>query len=265
MAIKQLEESGKNKPLKKVRAGRFQISTWVFRKLFSSGGKDSTIYMEKVIDVERACIQYSTFNKATGQWENQSIWCSIDDLRSLADVVEQLNEEDEEDDSSSPSSSGENKDEGNEERNEVKDFPNRVKKNPNEVNKMIKSKSIRLKKEKEDGLRICVMRFVRNNYEYDLWYRDLAPSIELLNDYKRKRIDWNEYGRRYLEEISEKKELIGELAKLAKEKVITLLCWELDDKYCHRRLLIDEIKKMNEVKGFSQLSGEKSQRGDEDE
>jgi len=101
MASKQIKDSGKNTPLKKVRAGRFQISTWVFHRLFSSGDKDSTIYLEKWVDVERACIQYSTFNKATGQWENQSIWCSIDDLRSLADVVEQLNEDE---DSSSSSS-----------------------------------------------------------------------------------------------------------------------------------------------------------------
>ena len=258
MASKQIEDSGKKEPRKKVRAGRFQISTWVFRRLFSSGDKDATAYLERWIDVERACIQFSTFNKATGQWENQAIWCSIDDLRSLAEVVDRLNGEDEEGDSSSPSSSEENKEERDEEKKGVKDFPNRVKKNPNEVMKMIRSKSIRLKREKEDGLRICVMRFVRKNYDYDLWYRDLAPSIELLSDYKRKRIDWKEYEKRYFEEISDNKELIEKLAKLAKEKVITLLCWELDDKYCHRKLLIDEIKKMNEEKGFSQLSEEKS-------
>ena len=99
MATKQLKDSGKI-PLKKVRAGRFQISIWTFRKLLSNGGKDSTIYLEQWVNVERACIQYSTFNKATGQWENQAIWCSLDDLRNLAEVVEQLNGED----SSSPSS-----------------------------------------------------------------------------------------------------------------------------------------------------------------
>lgn len=91
MASKQLKESGKKIPRRKVRAGRFQISTWVFRQLFTNGGKDSTVYLEQWVDIERACIQYSTFNKATGQWENQAIWCSIDDLRNLAQVVDQLN------------------------------------------------------------------------------------------------------------------------------------------------------------------------------
>ena len=113
-----LTDSGKNKPLKKVKTGRFQISTWVFRRLFTNGDKDSTIYLEKWVDVERACIQYSTYNRATGQWENQSIWCSIDDLRSLAGVVEQLNEED---NSSSPFSC-EAKEGGDNEEKEVQGF-----------------------------------------------------------------------------------------------------------------------------------------------
>ena len=84
---KQLKDSGKKQPLKKVRAGRFQISIWRFQKLLNSSKKDTTAYIEQWVDVERACIQYSAFNKETGQWENQAIWCPIDDLRSLADVV----------------------------------------------------------------------------------------------------------------------------------------------------------------------------------
>jgi len=71
-------------------AGRFQISTWKFQRLLNSGDSDKIAYVEKWVDVERACIQYSTFNRITRQWENQSIWCSVDDLQSLAEVVEQL-------------------------------------------------------------------------------------------------------------------------------------------------------------------------------
>ena len=109
MPTKQLKDSGKNTPRKKFRVGRFQISTWVFRRLLTNAEKDSTIYLERWVDVERACIQYSTYNKATGQWENQAIWCPVDDRQNLAKVLDQLNEEDpspsvEEDGSSSPSS-----------------------------------------------------------------------------------------------------------------------------------------------------------------
>lgn len=103
---------------------------------------------------------------------------------------------------------------------------------------MIKVKSILDKKNKDDGVRICVMRFVKNFYDYDEWLRELAPSIELLNDYRKRRIDWSEYERRYFKEMEDKKELIKELKKRSDEgEVISLLCWEKDDSFCHRRLL----------------------------
>lgn len=102
----------------------------------------------------------------------------------------------------------------------------------------INSKSVFEKEDKEDGYRICVMRFVRSYYRYDLWLRDLAPSIELLNDYKNKKIRWEDYEKRYLEEIKDKKDVIDKLLNLIKEKkVVTLLCAEKQDEYCHRRLL----------------------------
>ena len=108
---------------------------------------------------------------------------------------------------------------------------------------MIKVKSILDKKNKDDGVRICVMRFVKSFYKYDEWLRDLATSIELLNDYRKKGIDWSEYERRYFLEMEKKKELIKELKKRSDEgEMITLLCWERDDKFCHRRLLKNLIE-----------------------
>jgi len=108
---------------------------------------------------------------------------------------------------------------------------------------MIKIKSILDRKERDDGVRICVMRFVKSFCDYDEWLRDLAPSIELLNDYRCRKIDWSEYERRYLLEMENKKELIKEFKKRSDEgEVITLLCWERDDKFCHRRLLKNLIE-----------------------
>jgi len=52
---------------------------------------------------------------------------------------------------------------------------------------------------------ICVMRFVRDHYRYDLWLWDLAPSIELLNDDGNKKISWKEYEQSYLKEIMKKR------------------------------------------------------------
>ena len=103
MAKMKSDESRK-KPLRKFKVGRFQISIWKFTQLLSNGGKESTSYVEQWVDIERACVQYSTYNKANGQWENQSIWCAADDLRNLASVVDKFNElEDGEEDSSSSS------------------------------------------------------------------------------------------------------------------------------------------------------------------
>ena len=82
------------------------------------------------------------------------------------------------------------------------------------------------------------MRFAKSFYDYDEWLRDLAPSIELLNDYRKRKIDWNEYEERYLKEMEGKNELIKELKKRSDEgEVISLLCWEKDARFCHRRLL----------------------------
>lgn len=82
------------------------------------------------------------------------------------------------------------------------------------------------------------MRFVKSFYDYNEWLRDAAPSINLLNDYRYKRINWDEYEQRYLKEMEDNKELIKELRKRSDEgEIITLLCWEKDDRFCHRRLL----------------------------
>lgn len=108
---------------------------------------------------------------------------------------------------------------------------------------MIKIKSILHKKSKDDGVRICVMRFVKSFYDYDEWLRDLAPSIELLNGYREKKTDWSEYGERYLKEMEDKKKLIKELKSRSDNgEVISLLCWEKDDRFCHRRLLKNLIE-----------------------
>ena len=93
MTTKQLEESGKSLPIKKVKSGRFQISLWNFGQRLSKGRKESIIYIEQEVERQRACIQFSTFNKATGRWQNQSIWCSPEDLRSLADAMDKYDEE----------------------------------------------------------------------------------------------------------------------------------------------------------------------------
>jgi uncharacterized protein (DUF488 family) len=75
----------------------------------------------------------------------------------------------------------------------------------------------------------------------------LAPTKEILDDYKKKRIDWNEYEGRYkilLEERQPAKRLMLEDFDHA-----CLLCSEPTAEHCHRRLaaeyLMDEWKNVN--------------------
>jgi len=103
---------------------------------------------------------------------------------------------------------------------------------------MIRTKSILDGASEEDGTRICVMRFVKERYGYDEWLRELAPSIELLDDYRKRKIGWRGYEKRYLQEMESRKELIRALKQRSDGgETITLLCWEKDDRFCHRRLL----------------------------
>ena len=94
MANQKLETKGKNTPLHQIRIGRFQISTWAFRRLVTNGDPESTCYHENWVDELRVCIQHSTYSKSTGKWNNQKIWCSPGDLRNLSEALDTLNEGD---------------------------------------------------------------------------------------------------------------------------------------------------------------------------
>jgi len=110
---------------------------------------------------------------------------------------------------------------------------------------MIKTKSILAKKSNEDGIRICVMRYVKPFYNYDEWLVDLAPSHYLLNLYLYKGLPWDQYVIQYNKEmnIDSKMAIIKSLKERSDNgQTITLLCWEKEDTHCHRRLLKELIE-----------------------
>jgi uncharacterized protein YeaO (DUF488 family) len=68
--------------------------------------------------------------------------------------------------------------------------------------------------------------------------RDVAPSKELLEDWKGGRISWDEYTARYRKEMVAHEAAIASLRQKAREGTITLLCFEREgDPRCHRHLL----------------------------
>ena len=70
--------------------------------------------------------------------------------------------------------------------------------------------------------------------------QDLAPTKDILDDYKKKRIDWNEYENRYRRLIEERQP-----AKNFKPEDFDracLLCSEPTAEQCHRRLAAEYLK-----------------------
>jgi len=71
----------------------------------------------------------------------------------------------------------------------------------------------------------------------------LAPSWDLLNDYKDKKIDWNEYIRRFKAEMMTNPEAIKVMRgikELAKTEDVRLICYERQYP-CHRYILLELI------------------------
>ena len=81
------------KPIVKKRLGRFQVSIWKRKKLFKARNDYD---VEREVEIARACIQYSQYNKSTNSWTNQTIWCNPDELRNLVQLLDELNGFDEE-------------------------------------------------------------------------------------------------------------------------------------------------------------------------
>ncbi len=119
---------------------------------------------------------------------------------------------------------------------------------------MVKTKRVYDPAEASDGDRILVTRYwprgiSRERLSITEWLRNLAPSKELLRDWKKQRISWEEYTVRYHEEMQGQQEAIRDLANRARRSTITLLCFEReDDPCCHRHLLKKLIEREQQGK-----------------
>ena len=133
----------------------------------------------------------------------------------------------------------------------------------------IKLKSLKEPTEESNGLRILIARFRprylrKEHANGHVWWKELAPSRSLWKEYlKEKKIDWNEYSRRYKLEILNNPVALKALRNLAslnpdtehkeefslqssdmllKLNTVTLLCHCKDENHCHR-LLVKQIAK----------------------
>lgn len=110
------------------------------------------------------------------------------------------------------------------------------------------------------GFKISVARFNPkwlNQGDINEWFRDLAPSVELLNDYKNNKIDWEQYTERYNKSLIEgyftnpriNKTICTIEDLLNNSKDVTIYCYEKPSDNCHRHLIGQYFRKMGfEVK-----------------
>lgn len=94
----------------------------------------------------------------------------------------------------------------------------------------------------DDGLRILVTRFWPRGVPKgakDEYIVKLAPSRDLLREFKHEGLQWEQYVPRYLSEMrsQEAQSEIKRLANLAEQRTITLMCVCEDENHCHRSLL----------------------------
>lgn len=121
---------------------------------------------------------------------------------------------------------------------------------------MLKTKSVHSPRQKDDGLRLLVARFRGRRLpvdRYDVWMANLGPSERLLKSFLGEKITWQEFARRYREEMFAPAETDKDnatiknhgqkftlrlVAKLAAQENVTLLCHCAEDAtQCHRFLL----------------------------
>ncbi len=113
---------------------------------------------------------------------------------------------------------------------------------------MIKTKRWDEPREPDDGFRLLVCRYRpralhKAKETWDAWDRDLGPSVELHADFYGKRgkppLTWEQYERRYLEEMRARGYALARWKDVARAKTLTLLCSSrcVDPARCHRTLL----------------------------
>lgn len=108
---------------------------------------------------------------------------------------------------------------------------------------MIKTKSIYNPREEQDGLRILITRFYPRGIKkthFDIWMKELAPSKNLLNEFKTNKKTWNQFITSFKSELEVNKDtlqMIKDLKVKTKSQNVTLLCFEKEGTPCHRHLL----------------------------
>jgi uncharacterized protein YeaO (DUF488 family) len=115
----------------------------------------------------------------------------------------------------------------------------------------------------KDGFRVLVDRLwprgvSKEKLQLDLWMKEIAPSTELRKWFGHDPERWNEFKKRYLDELNEKKELIEQLNTIEKiHNKVTLVYSAKDEKRNNAIVLMDLLNKPPRVvrRGISRTRG----------
>ena len=115
----------------------------------------------------------------------------------------------------------------------------------------------------KDGFRVLVDRLwprgvSKEKLQLDLWMKEIAPSTELRKWFGHDPERWNEFKKRYLDELKEKKELIKQLNTIEKiHNTVTLVYSAKDEKLNNALVLMDLLNKPPRVvrMGISRTHG----------
>ena len=99
---------------------------------------------------------------------------------------------------------------------------------------MIKIKRAYLEPEEDDGMRVLVDRLwprglTKEKARIDLWMKDVAPSTELRKWFSHDIEKWEEFKKRYLDELNENKESVAILKEQLNKGNVTLIFGARDE------------------------------------
>ena len=115
------------------------------------------------------------------------------------------------------------------------------------ANKTIKCKRVYEKADKTDGFRILVDRIWPRGLTQEaagvgLWLKEVAPSAELRKWFDHKPDKWEEFKKRYLLELKEKRVEIAIIKEKLKEGDVTLLYGAKDENYNQAVVLLNKLQ-----------------------
>jgi uncharacterized protein YeaO (DUF488 family) len=113
---------------------------------------------------------------------------------------------------------------------------------------MISIKRVYQKPEKLDGFRILVDRLwprglTKEKAKVDLWLKDVAPSDQLRKWYAHDPSRWEEFRRRYFEELTDKEDFTSLILEKEQKGNVTLLYGKKDEKFNNAVALMEYLNR----------------------